>query len=65
MTKSWSSRAGWLAIGLAVLGSIAALVNEALSYRRGEALDWGRIALAIGVPALMYAMVRKASRKQS
>lgn len=65
MKSSWTSRAGWLAIGLAILGGIAALVNEALSYRRGEALDWGHIALAIGVPAFMYAIVRGASRKQS
>ena len=53
------------AIGLAAVGSIVALVNEALSYRRGEALDWGHIALAIGVPAIMYAIFRKGSRKPS
>ena len=65
MTSNWTSRAGRLAIALAVLGSIAALVNEALSYRRGEALDWGHIALAIGVPVFMYAVVRKVPKKKS
>ena len=65
MTSSWTDRAGWLAIGLAAVGSIVALVNEALSYRRGEALDWGHIALAIGVPAFMYAVVGKALRTKS
>lgn len=65
MTNARISRLGWLAIGLAILGGIAALVNEALRYRRGEALDWGHIALAVGVPAFMYAVVRSASRNQS
>ena len=65
MTKSGISRLGWLAIGLAVLGGTAALVNEGLGYRRGEALDWGHIALALGVPSLMYAIVRSSSNKKS
>ncbi|MEO8133420.1 MAG: hypothetical protein ABI831_05555 [Betaproteobacteria bacterium] len=51
MTSIWISRLGKLAIGLVVLGGLVALVNEALSYQRGSALDWGHIALAIGVPA--------------
>jgi hypothetical protein len=57
--------AGWLAIGLAVLGGIIALANEALSYHRGEPLDWGHIALAVGVPLLMYSIVRSAAGKRA
>jgi hypothetical protein len=66
MTKDNITRyAGWLAIGLAVLGGIIALANEASSYRRGEALDWGHIALAVGVPLVMYSIVRSAAAKRS
>jgi hypothetical protein len=63
MTEPRISRLGWFAIGLAVLGGVAALISEALRYQRGDALDWGHIALAFGVPSLMYAIVRNSSPK--
>lgn len=52
-------RMGWLAIGLAILGSVAATINEIVSFRRTGTVDWGHVALIIGVPALMYAIVSK------
>lgn len=58
------TRVGWLAIGLAVLGGLLALVNETVSYRRSGIVDWGHVALAFGVPILMYAVVRGASTRQ-
>ena len=58
MTSRWINRGGWLAVGLAVLGSIIALVREFLRLRRSGGVDWGHVALAVGVPALMYAIVR-------
>jgi hypothetical protein len=57
------SRVGRLAIGLAVLGGIVALVNETLSYRRSGNVDWEPVALAFGVPLLIYVIVRSASRR--
>jgi hypothetical protein len=57
VTKSRINRGGWLAIGLAVLGSLAGIVNEIASFRRTGALDWGHVALIIGVPAIIYAIV--------
>jgi hypothetical protein len=48
---------GWLAVGLAVLGGLVSLVNEIVRYRDSGAVDWGHVALAFGVPALMYAIV--------
>jgi hypothetical protein len=51
------NRVGWLAIGLAVLGSLVAIVNEVVRFRRSGAVDWGHVALIVGVPVLMYAIV--------
>jgi len=64
MAGSWITRGGQLAIGLAVVGSLVALVNETLSYRRSGVVDWGHVALAFGVPIFMYAIVRGASKRQ-
>lgn len=57
MASSRINRGGWLAISLAVLGSLVALGREFVLDRRSGAVDWGHIALALGVPALMYAIV--------
>lgn len=57
MANSGINRGGWLAIGLALLGSLIALVNVVVRFQRSGAIDWGHVALAIGVPVLMYAMV--------
>lgn len=61
MPKGNISRAGWLAFGLTVVGSLVAIVNEFASFRSAGAIDWGHVALIVGVPAFMYAIV--ASRK--
>jgi hypothetical protein len=61
VANSRINRGGWLAIGLAVLGSLIATVNEVVRFRRTGVIDWGHVALIIGVPVLMYAIV--ATRK--
>ncbi|HMG13505.1 MAG TPA: hypothetical protein VK571_10025 [Gemmatimonadaceae bacterium] len=61
MATSRINRGGWLAIGLAVFGSLIAIVNEVVRFRRTSVIDWGHVALIIGVPVLMYAIV--ATRK--
>jgi hypothetical protein len=57
------SRVGRLAIALAVLGGIVAVVSEILSYRRSGTVDWEPVALALGVPLLIYVIVRSAARR--
>lgn len=57
MAKARISRAGWIAIGLAVLGSLVGIVNEIADFRRTGTIDWGHVALIVGVPAFMYAVV--------
>ena len=64
MAGSRITRGGWLAICLAVVGSLAAFVNEAVDYRRSGVVDWGHVALAFGVPILTYAIVRGASTRE-
>jgi hypothetical protein len=61
--KEQITRIGWLAVGLAVLGSLVAIVNEIMGYQRTGAVDWGHVALIIGVPLIMYAIVSSTARK--
>lgn len=51
------SRGGWLAVALAVIGSLIAFGNVLMRYQRSGDLAWGKLALAVGVPILVYAMV--------
>ena len=59
MAAAGAARVGVIAVALAVIGGILALVNEAVRYSRTGGVDWGHVALAVGVPALMYALVRR------
>jgi hypothetical protein len=54
-------RGWWIAVGLALLGSVAAFVNESIGYQRTGTVDWGHVALAVGVPILIYAIARRVS----
>jgi NO-binding membrane sensor protein with MHYT domain len=53
MKKGWQ-----IAIGLALVGALLALTNTYLQYQRTGDIAYGKIALAIGVPAMFYAMMR-------
>ena len=48
---------GWLAIALGVIGSLIAFANAIMQYRSTGDIAWGKIALAIGVPIFIYAIV--------
>lgn len=50
-------RAGWLALGLALFGSLVAIVNEVSGYRETGVVDWGHVAQIVGVPVFMFAIV--------
>jgi len=53
MSKGWK-----LAIALACLGGVLALTNTVMDYRRTGHVTYGKIALAVGVPALFYGIAR-------
>jgi high-affinity Fe2+/Pb2+ permease len=57
MARGQISRGGWLAIALGVIGGLIALANVIVGYQRSGDIAWGKLALAIGVPILIYAMV--------
>lgn len=56
---------GVLALALAAIGGILALLNEANRYHRTATVDWGHVALAFGVPALTYVIIRAAGKRPS
>lgn len=62
MEQSSINRVGWLAVGLAILGSLVAVVNEIMRFRATGAVDWGHIALIVGVPVIMFAIVSSTRR---
>jgi hypothetical protein len=64
MADSRISRSGWAAIGLAIVGGILALGNQAMRYQRSGAVDWGQVALGFGVPLLIFAIVKSTSTRQ-
>ena len=53
-----------IAMALALVGALLALTNAYLQFQRTGQIAYGKIALAIGVPVLFYAIMR-ASRKSS
>ena len=59
MRKGW-----WIAMALALVGALLALTNAYLQFQGTGHIAYGKIALAIGVPALFYALMR-GSRKSS
>ena len=54
---------GRVAVGLAVIGGLVALFNVWSDHGRSGTLDWGHVALAIGVPVFMYVTMRSAHAK--
>lgn len=55
MKKGWQ-----IVLGLALVGALLALTNAYLQYQRTGDIAYGKIALAVGVPAVFYALMRSA-----
>ncbi len=65
MADSRITRIGWLAVGVAVVGGLVALFNVVNDYQSSGLVDWGHLALAVGVPVFMYAIVKSAATRKS
>ena len=57
------SKTGKVAIALAIIASLLALTRALYNYTQNGKLDIGKIALGIGIPCLMYAIVKSAAYK--
>jgi hypothetical protein len=64
MAEQSISMAGKIAIALAVIGSLIALARAAYLYNQTGEGDVAEIALGVGVPALIFVLVKSSSRKQ-
>ena len=58
------STTGKIAIGLAIIAGLLALSRALYNYNQNGTLDVGKIALGIGVPLLMYALVKSMSTRK-
>ncbi len=64
MTEQSISKAGKVAIGLAIIAGLLALTRAAYLYSQTGEVDVAKIALGLGIPALFFVIVSSASRKQ-
>jgi hypothetical protein len=61
VTTQRISKAGKVAIALAVIAGILSLSRAIYTFTQHGELDIIKIALGIGIPCLMYAIVKSAS----
>ena len=64
MIEQSISKAGKIAIGLAIIAGLLALTRAGYLYSQTGEVDVAKIALGLGIPALIFVVVRSASRKQ-
>lgn len=64
MSDSRITRVGWIAIGIALVGGLVALFNVWSDYQKSGAIDWGHLALAIGVPLMIYVIVKSSATRK-
>ena len=61
MSDKSMSKTAKVAIALAIIASLLALSRALYNYTQNGKLDIGKIALGIGIPCLMYAIVKSAA----
>lgn len=63
MASSKLSNAGKIALALAFVAGIAAISRAVYNCSQSGELDFGKIALGIGIPCLIYTIVRNTESK--
>ena len=58
------SKTGKVAIALAIIAGVLALSRALYNYTQSGELDIGKIALGIGIPCLVYAIMKNVSSKK-
>lgn len=64
MAEQSISMAGKIAIALAVIAGLLALARAAYLYNQTGEVDVAKIALGLGIPALIFVIVKNTSRNQ-
>lgn len=58
------SKTGKVAIALAIIAGVLTLSRALYNYTQSGEWDIGKIALGIGIPCLVYAIMKSAASKQ-
>ncbi len=58
------SKTGKVAIALAIIAGVLALSRALYNYTQSGEWDIGKIALGIGIPCLMYAIIKSAGSQK-
>jgi hypothetical protein len=64
MSDQSMSKTSKVAIALAIIGGLLALSRALYNYTQNGKLDIGKIALGIGIPCLIYAIVKGAESRK-
>ena len=64
MAKQSISMAGKIAIALAVIAGLLSLSRAGYLYNQNGEVDVAKIALGLGIPALIFVVVKSTTRKQ-
>ena len=64
MSDTSMSTTGRVAIGLAIIAGLLALGRALYTYNQNGKWDVGKIALGIGLPCTMYAVVKSWSTRK-
>jgi hypothetical protein len=63
MSDKSMSKTGKVAIVLAIIAGLLALSRALYNYTQNGKWDIGKIALGIGIPCLMYALMKSAASR--
>jgi hypothetical protein len=61
MSNRSTSKTGKIAIALAVIAGVLALSRAIFNYTQHGEVDSGKIALGVGIPILIYVLVKSSA----
>jgi hypothetical protein len=64
MSDKSMSKTGKVAIALAIMAGLLALSRALFNYTQNGKLDIGKIAIGIGIPCFIYAIVKSAESRK-
>ncbi|MEJ7576200.1 MAG: hypothetical protein WKF74_04240 [Pyrinomonadaceae bacterium] len=64
MAEQTISKAGKIAIVLAIIAGLLSLTRAAYLYSQNGEIDITKLALGLGIPALIFVLMRSVSRKE-